>query len=96
MVPLTSAPLTALNSIPVEEIDALHAYFSGNSTSIPKTLMITNAETVNNVADLINQCFEILSDPTISLRIHHMRVNLLKRIRVAMEKHLSAPAEQAA
>lgn len=83
----------AINLIPVEEIDALHDYFTNNAAGIPLTLMISNAETVTHVADLINQCFEILSDATVSLRIHHMRFNLLKRIKTAMEAHLSAPAE---
>lgn len=85
MLSATFAPLMAINIIPVEEINELHTFFDKNAGAIPLTLILTRAETINNVEWLVNQCFEILSDATVSLRIQHMRVNLLKRIKAAME-----------
>ncbi|BAV06524.1 hypothetical protein FLA_2543 [Filimonas lacunae] len=64
----------------------MHDYFNAHNGEIPASLKISPAETINNVRKLIDECFGILSDPSITERIKGMRVNLLKGIQVAMEK----------
>lgn len=71
-------------------IDELHAYFNSVKDRIPKTVMLTAAETVNNVPWLIDECFVILSDDSISARIRGMRVDMLKRIKAAIEPIVGA------
>lgn len=77
--------IMAITPVSVEAIQELHDYFTANQPKIPRTLNITQAEHVNDVPWLINECFSILSDEAISERIRGMRLDMLKRIRAAME-----------
>lgn len=81
----------AVATVSVEEVQELHDYFSAKRDSIPPTLLITPAETVNDVIWLIDQCFSILSEEGIPERIRGMRLDMLKRMRNAMENPV-APA----
>ncbi|GGH69677.1 hypothetical protein HNQ91_002857 [Filimonas zeae] len=80
----------AVNPISVEEVNQLHEYFNSVHDRIPKELFLTGAEKVNDVPWLINECFHFLSDGSIPGRIQNMRVDMLKRIKAAVEKHLAA------
>lgn len=80
----------AVATVSVESIQELHDYFSARRDRIPKTLSLTAAETVNDVIWLIDECFGILSDDAISERIRGMRLDMLRRIRAAMENPMPA------
>lgn len=75
----------AITPVSVEAVQELHDYFSANESRIPKSLHITKAELVNDTPWLINECFAMLSDEAIPERIRNMRLDILKRIRAAME-----------
>jgi hypothetical protein len=75
----------AITPVSVEAVQELHDYFTANEARIPKSIEITKAERVNDTAWLVNECFAILSDEAIPERIRNMRLDILRRIRAAME-----------
>lgn len=78
--------MAAIPPVSKEEVDLLHKFFTDNQDNIPKTIYVTVAEKVTDPTWLINECFEYLSQEGIPDRIMHMRVNILRRIKAAMEK----------
>lgn len=80
--------MAAISPPSPEEITELHDYFNSVADKIPMSLKLTPAETATDVPGLINACFEILSDDSVPARIKNMRVDMLRRMKAAMEKHL--------
>lgn len=80
--------MAAIQPVSTEEIDQLHEYFNSVHDKIPKELYLTKAEKANDAPWLINECFQHLSDEAVPARIKHMRLDMLRRIKAALEKHL--------
>ncbi|SIT27756.1 hypothetical protein SAMN05421788_107310 [Filimonas lacunae] len=76
----------ATNPISDTEITELHDFFHAHTDRLPETLLISPAETVNNVRNLVNDTFAILNLEGIPDRIRNMRINMLRKIRVALQK----------